>query len=113
MLLLSNFMLYLYKPLQLKVSDASETFFVKLHSKVLIDRNAQVTFSHEFVTAIQWDPQNERVALCTGNNKLYFWSVAGCVTVDVPTESEGLFAQYNAVIYTISPVVLLDRMRIK
>ncbi|XP_046850970.1 WD repeat-containing protein WRAP73-like [Xenia sp. Carnegie-2017] len=43
------------------------------------------------IKTIQWDPQNERVALCTGNNKLYFWSVAGCVTVDVPTESEALF----------------------
>ncbi|CAB4034954.1 WD repeat-containing WRAP73-like, partial [Paramuricea clavata] len=40
---------------------------------------------------IAWDPNQERIALCIGNNKLYFWSVAGCVTVEVPTESEGTF----------------------
>lgn len=42
-----------------------------------------------FPLAMTWDPKQERIALCTGNNKLYFWSVAGCVTVEVPTESEG------------------------
>ncbi|XP_028394144.1 WD repeat-containing protein WRAP73-like [Dendronephthya gigantea] len=43
------------------------------------------------IKAMTWDPKQERIALSTGNNKLYFWSVAGCVTVEVPTESEGTF----------------------
>lgn len=39
-----------------------------------------------FVLAFQWDPKQPRLAVCTGNNKLYMWSPAGCVSVVVPTE---------------------------
>nr|XP_033501761.1 WD repeat-containing protein WRAP73 isoform X2 [Epinephelus lanceolatus] len=38
------------------------------------------------VRCFQWDPQRPRLALCTGNTKLYLWSPAGCVSVQVPTE---------------------------
>lgn len=39
------------------------------------------------VRAFQWDPKQPRLAVCTGNNKLYLWSPAGCVSVVVPTEA--------------------------
>lgn len=38
------------------------------------------------VRCFQWDPQHPRLALCTGNAKLYLWSPAGCVSVQVPAE---------------------------
>lgn len=42
------------------------------------------------VRCFQWDPRRPRLALCTGNSKLYLWSPAGCVSVEVPTEGEML-----------------------
>ncbi|XP_040008172.1 WD repeat-containing protein WRAP73 [Xiphias gladius] len=38
------------------------------------------------VRCFQWDPRRPRLALCTANTKLYLWSPAGCVSVQVPTE---------------------------
>ncbi|KAG7227022.1 hypothetical protein INR49_022369 [Caranx melampygus] len=38
------------------------------------------------VRFFQWDPRHLRLALCTANSKLYLWSPAGCVSVQVPTE---------------------------
>ncbi|XP_064779235.1 WD repeat-containing protein WRAP73 [Oncorhynchus masou masou] len=38
------------------------------------------------VRCFQWDPRRPRLALCTGNAKLYLWSPAGCVSVQVPAE---------------------------
>lgn len=38
------------------------------------------------VRCFQWDPRRPRLALCTGNAKLYLWSPAGCVSVQVPSE---------------------------
>lgn len=40
------------------------------------------------VRAFQWDPQQPRLALCTGGGKVYVWSPAGCVSVQVPGEGE-------------------------
>lgn len=42
------------------------------------------------VRCFQWDPRRPRLALCTGNTKLYLWSPAGCVSVRVPTEGNKL-----------------------
>lgn len=39
------------------------------------------------VREIKWDPTQPRLAVCTGNNKLYLWSPAGCVSVTVPVEA--------------------------
>ncbi|XP_034027428.1 WD repeat-containing protein WRAP73-like [Thalassophryne amazonica] len=39
------------------------------------------------VRCFQWDPRRPRLALCTGNSKLYLWSPTGCVCVPVPTEN--------------------------
>ena len=39
------------------------------------------------VREIAWDPQQARLAVCTGNGKLYLWSLAGCVSVTVPGET--------------------------
>ncbi|XP_071527988.1 WD repeat-containing protein WRAP73-like isoform X2 [Panulirus ornatus] len=36
------------------------------------------------VREFAWDPQQPRLALCTGNNHVYFWSPFGCLTVAVP-----------------------------
>ncbi|ELV14254.1 WD repeat-containing protein WRAP73 [Tupaia chinensis] len=41
------------------------------------------------VRSFQWDPQQPRLAICTGSSKVYLWSPAGCVSVQVP--GEGLF----------------------
>lgn len=38
------------------------------------------------VRCFQWDPKHPRLALCTGNTKLYLWSPAGCVSVQVPAD---------------------------
>ena len=39
------------------------------------------------VREFKWDPRQSRLAVCTGNSKLYLWSPAGCVSVNVPVES--------------------------
>ncbi len=41
------------------------------------------------VSDFTWDPQQSRLAVCTGNGKLYLWSPAGCVSVTVPVDSTG------------------------
>ncbi|MBN3282428.1 WRP73 protein, partial [Polyodon spathula] len=38
------------------------------------------------VRCFQWDPCRSRLAICTGNSKVYMWSPAGCVSVQVPVE---------------------------
>uniref|UniRef100_A0A8C6CV47 WD repeat containing, antisense to TP73 n=1 Tax=Moschus moschiferus TaxID=68415 RepID=A0A8C6CV47_MOSMO len=40
------------------------------------------------VRAFQWGPQQPRLAICTGGSKVYLWSPAGCVSVQVPGEGE-------------------------
>ncbi|XP_048206063.1 WD repeat-containing protein WRAP73 isoform X2 [Perognathus longimembris pacificus] len=40
------------------------------------------------VRAFQWDPQQPRLAICTGGTKVYLWSPAGCVSVQVPGEGD-------------------------
>lgn len=36
------------------------------------------------VKSIKWDPKSSRLALATGNDKIYMWSPSGCVSVQVP-----------------------------
>ena len=38
------------------------------------------------VKSMQWDPKQARLALCTGTNKIYMWSPAGCLSVEVITD---------------------------
>ncbi|NXN98622.1 WRP73 protein, partial [Rhinopomastus cyanomelas] len=40
------------------------------------------------IQCFQWDPRQPRLALCTGNSKVYLWSPAGCVSVQVPVEGD-------------------------
>uniref|UniRef100_A0A8C9M774 WD repeat containing, antisense to TP73 n=1 Tax=Panthera tigris altaica TaxID=74533 RepID=A0A8C9M774_PANTA len=40
------------------------------------------------VRSFQWDPQQPRLAICTGGGKVYLWSPAGCVSVQVPGEGD-------------------------
>uniref|UniRef100_A0A663LWM0 WD repeat containing, antisense to TP73 n=1 Tax=Athene cunicularia TaxID=194338 RepID=A0A663LWM0_ATHCN len=40
------------------------------------------------VQSFQWDPRQPRLAVCTGNSKVYLWSPAGCVSVQVPMEGK-------------------------
>uniref|UniRef100_K7F8R3 WD repeat containing, antisense to TP73 n=1 Tax=Pelodiscus sinensis TaxID=13735 RepID=K7F8R3_PELSI len=40
------------------------------------------------VQFFQWDPCQPRLAICTGNSKVYLWSPAGCVSVQVPMEGD-------------------------
>ena len=41
---------------------------------------------------VEWDPTQSRLALCTANNKVYMWSPAGSLSVEVP--SEGKWSQF-------------------
>lgn len=36
----------------------------------------------------QWDPCQPRLAVCTGSSRVYLWSPAGCIVVQVPGEGE-------------------------
>ncbi|XP_065061599.1 WD repeat-containing protein WRAP73-like [Rhopilema esculentum] len=38
------------------------------------------------IQSMEWDPKETRLAICCGTNKLYMWSPAGCLSVDVPME---------------------------
>ncbi|KAK3104488.1 hypothetical protein FSP39_003317 [Pinctada imbricata] len=38
------------------------------------------------IKCIEWDPTQSRLALCTGTNKMYMWSPAGSLAVEVPVE---------------------------
>ncbi|KAK2493697.1 hypothetical protein MC885_010390, partial [Smutsia gigantea] len=40
------------------------------------------------VRSFHWDPQQPRLAICTGGSKVYLWSPAGCISVQVPGEGE-------------------------
>ncbi|KAM3824421.1 WD repeat-containing protein WRAP73 [Vipera latastei] len=40
------------------------------------------------VQLFQWDPHRSRLALCTGNTKVYLWSPAGCSSVQIPMEGD-------------------------
>ncbi|XP_022453964.1 WD repeat-containing protein WRAP73 isoform X2 [Delphinapterus leucas] len=40
------------------------------------------------VRCFQWDPRQARLAICTGGGKVYLWSPAGCVSVQVPGEGD-------------------------
>lgn len=39
---------------------------------------------------VEWDPRQSRLALCTGTNRLYMWSPAGSLSVEVPVEGQYL-----------------------
>ena len=45
-----------------------------------------------FLSAFSWDPNDIRLAVCAGNNKLYMWSMAGCLAVEVPGEGSFIFS---------------------
>ncbi|CAI5782771.1 repeat-containing WRAP73 [Podarcis lilfordi] len=40
------------------------------------------------IQLFQWDPRQPRLAICTGNSRVYLWSPAGCVSVQVPVEGD-------------------------
>ncbi|NXV41620.1 WRP73 protein, partial [Uria aalge] len=40
------------------------------------------------IQSFQWDPRQPRLAVCTGNSRVYLWSPAGCVAVQVPVEGD-------------------------
>ncbi|XP_005404204.1 PREDICTED: WD repeat-containing protein WRAP73 isoform X2 [Chinchilla lanigera] len=40
------------------------------------------------VRSFQWDPQQPRLAICTAGSKVYLWSPAGCMSVQVPGEGD-------------------------
>ncbi|XP_035697911.1 WD repeat-containing protein WRAP73-like isoform X1 [Branchiostoma floridae] len=42
------------------------------------------------VKHLEWDPCQSRLAFCTGTNKVYMWSPAGALSVDVPVEASFL-----------------------
>ncbi|XP_045659454.1 WD repeat-containing protein WRAP73 isoform X2 [Ursus americanus] len=53
----------------------------KLRLFVVLEQLSPVRF-------FQWDPQQPRLAICTGGGKVYLWSPAGCVSVQVPGEGD-------------------------
>ncbi|XP_071622812.1 WD repeat-containing protein WRAP73 isoform X1 [Heliangelus exortis] len=40
------------------------------------------------IQSFQWDPRQPRLAVCTGTSKVFLWSPAGCVAVQVPMEGD-------------------------
>ncbi|XP_004607262.1 WD repeat-containing protein WRAP73 [Sorex araneus] len=40
------------------------------------------------VRSFLWDPRQPRLAVCTGGARVYLWSPAGCVSVQVPGEGD-------------------------
>ncbi|NXP29239.1 WRP73 protein, partial [Scytalopus superciliaris] len=40
------------------------------------------------IQCFQWDPRQPRLALCTGNSRVYLWSPTGCMAVQVPGEGD-------------------------
>ncbi|XP_033103905.1 WD repeat-containing protein WRAP73-like [Anneissia japonica] len=63
------------------------------------------------IRCLQWDPHQPRLAMSTGNNKMYMWSPAGCVSVEVPTEAS---FQVNSLQWSLDGAAILlmgkDRM---
>ena len=58
-------------------------------------------------SGIEWDPKQNRLALCTGSNKIYMWSVSGCLSVEVPCEGEFAFFLPNDPCFTSPPNYML------
>lgn len=36
------------------------------------------------IKCVEWDPLHTRLALCTGNSRIYMWSLDGCSCVELP-----------------------------
>ncbi|KAG8505461.1 WD repeat-containing protein WRAP73 [Galemys pyrenaicus] len=53
----------------------------KLRLSVVLEHRAPVR-------AFQWDPRRPRLAICTAGSKVYLWSPAGCLSVQVPGEGD-------------------------
>ncbi|XP_040285909.1 WD repeat-containing protein WRAP73 [Bufo bufo] len=51
----------------------------KMRLSVVLEQTSPVRSFH-------WDPVQPRLAICTGNRKVYLWSPTGCVSVQVPVE---------------------------
>ncbi|XP_072012415.1 WD repeat-containing protein WRAP73 isoform X2 [Engystomops pustulosus] len=51
----------------------------KMRLSVVLEQTSHVRSFH-------WDPVQPRLAICTGNSKVYLWSPTGCVSVQVPVE---------------------------
>ncbi|XP_069120373.1 WD repeat-containing protein WRAP73-like [Argopecten irradians] len=57
------------------------------------------------IKCVAWDPHQPRLAVCTGTNKLYMWSPAGSLSVEVPVE--GSFAVQSLKWHPDSNTILL------
>ncbi|KAG9481957.1 hypothetical protein GDO78_010932 [Eleutherodactylus coqui] len=53
----------------------------KMRLSVVLEQTSPVRTFH-------WDPVQPRLAICTGNSKVYLWSPTSCVSVQVPVEGE-------------------------
>ncbi|KAG9481956.1 hypothetical protein GDO78_010932 [Eleutherodactylus coqui] len=51
----------------------------KMRLSVVLEQTSPVRTFH-------WDPVQPRLAICTGNSKVYLWSPTSCVSVQVPVE---------------------------
>ncbi|XP_077314365.1 WD repeat-containing protein WRAP73 isoform X2 [Lithobates pipiens] len=51
----------------------------KMRLSVVLEQTSAVRSFH-------WDPVQPRLAICTGNSRVYLWSPSGCVSVHVPVE---------------------------
>lgn len=48
---------------------------------------SQVLIQMSPIRSVAWDLCSDRLALCTGSNKLFMWSTTGCLSVEIPTEA--------------------------
>lgn len=46
-----------------------------------------VLLQTQTIKDVSWDPTQPRLAIATGNNRLYLWSPAGCVSVTLPSNT--------------------------
>mmetsp|Transcript_31906 Transcript_31906/g.5776 ORF Transcript_31906/g.5776 Transcript_31906/m.5776 type:complete len:107 (+) Transcript_31906:928-1248(+) len=40
------------------------------------------------IKSIEWSPKSIYLAFCTGNNRIYFWSLEGASVCDVPVDND-------------------------
>ncbi|XP_051915203.1 WD repeat-containing protein WRAP73 isoform X1 [Hippocampus zosterae] len=60
------------------------------------------------VRCFQWDPKRSRLAMCTGNTKVYLWTPTGCVSVEVPSDG-GFQVQHLSWHCHGDPLILLGK----
>lgn len=57
-----------------------------------------ILIHEEKVQNAHWDPQNERLAICTGTNYIFLWNPEGCSCISC---SDGIIIYFHKIIILI------------